>query len=83
MSDQTEDYERLYRIRFPTQDEPESWPMDPNHTHFILLDDMCGLNDDQWRKKNDPIRSNLGIQLNFRIEQEARRISNHGLCKIK
>jgi hypothetical protein len=81
MSEQSADYEKLYRIRFPTEDEPASCPLDPNHTHFILLDDMCGSDDDQWRKKNYPVRSNLGVQLDFRIQQEARRIWNHGICK--
>ncbi|CAF4040472.1 unnamed protein product, partial [Rotaria sordida] len=81
MSDQVADYERLYRIRFPTEDKSESCPLDPNHTHFILLDDMCGSDDDdQWRAKNYLVRANLGIRLNFRIQQEARRIWNHGKC---
>ncbi|CAF3722052.1 unnamed protein product [Rotaria sordida] len=81
MSDQVADYERLYRTRFPTEDEPESCPLDPNHTHFILLDDMYGSDDDdQWRAKNYLVRANLGIRLSFRIQQEARRIWNHGKC---
>ncbi|CAF4270019.1 unnamed protein product, partial [Rotaria sp. Silwood2] len=60
--------------------ESESYPLDPNHTHFILLDDMCGSDDDQWRTKNYLVRANLGVQLGFRIMQEARRIWNHGKC---
>ncbi len=32
---------KIYRNRIPRSNE-ESCPLDPNHTHFILLDDMLG-----------------------------------------
>ncbi len=32
---------KIYRSRTPRSDE-DSCPLDPNHTHFILLDDMLG-----------------------------------------
>jgi hypothetical protein len=34
---------KLYRSRTPNSDG-NSCPLDPNHTHFILLDDMLGEN---------------------------------------
>jgi hypothetical protein len=37
----TERTTKIYRSRTPRSDE-DSCPLDPNHTHFILLDDMLG-----------------------------------------
>ena len=36
-----EETTKIYRRRTPKLDE-DSCPLDPNHTHFILLDDMLG-----------------------------------------
>ncbi|UJR10974.1 hypothetical protein I4U23_015159 [Adineta vaga] len=40
---QIEQTPKVYRIRTPSSNE-NSCPLDPNHTHFILLDDMLGEN---------------------------------------
>ncbi|CAF4626798.1 unnamed protein product, partial [Rotaria sp. Silwood2] len=50
---------------------------DLNHTHFILLDDKCGPNDETWRRYGYPVRADLTIQLRAEIEQEARCSSHY------
>ncbi|CAF4729630.1 unnamed protein product, partial [Rotaria sp. Silwood2] len=65
------DREKLYLNCVP-QEKPASYPLDPNHTHFILLDDKCGPNDETWRRYGFPVRADLTIQLRAEIEQEAR-----------
>ena len=82
MSDRVADKEKLYRNRFPTKEEAESCPIDPNHTHFILLDDMCGPDDTKWKEKGYKIRADLIIQLRAQIEQKAGRFSNQGQSKL-
>ena len=81
MSGRVANYEKLYRNRFPTQKGTMSCPIDPNHTHFILLDDMCGPDDTKWREKGYNIRVDLPIRLRAQIEQKARCISNQGQSK--
>ncbi|CAF4901399.1 unnamed protein product [Rotaria sp. Silwood1] len=68
--------EKLYRNGVP-QDNPQSYPLDPNHTHFILLDDRCGAGDEKWRKKRYSVRVDLTIQLRAEIEREARYSSHY------
>ncbi|CAF4047534.1 unnamed protein product, partial [Rotaria sp. Silwood1] len=70
------DREKLYRNCVP-QEKPASYPLDPNHTHFILLDDKCGPNDETWRRYGYPVRADLTIQLRAEIEQEARCSSHY------
>ncbi|CAF3513573.1 unnamed protein product [Rotaria sp. Silwood1] len=70
------DREKLYRNCVP-QKAPASYPLDPNHTHFILLDDKCGADDGNWRQHGFPIRADLTIQLRAEIEQEARCSSHY------
>jgi hypothetical protein len=77
MSEIATDYVKLYRNRVPAEGE-KSYPLDPNHTHFLLLDDMCGPDDEKWRKHGYPVRADLTIQMRAEIEQAARRITNHG-----
>ncbi|CAF3381710.1 unnamed protein product [Rotaria sp. Silwood2] len=70
------DREKLYLNCVP-QEKPASYPLDPNHTHFILLDDKCGPNDETWRRYGFPVRADLTIQLRAEIEQEARCSSHY------
>jgi len=73
------DFEKLYRNRFPAKGEnPDSCPIDPNHTHFILLDDCCGPSDEEWTKHGYPSRADLVLQLRAEIEQEARKHQHDG-----
>jgi hypothetical protein len=79
---QSSDFKKLYRNRFPVSDEtPESCPIDPNHTHLILLDDLCDRNDDKWREYGFRVRSDLTLKLRAQIEQEARKLNHHGRGK--
>jgi hypothetical protein len=72
------DFEKLYRNRYPTENEtPKSCPIDPNHTHFILLDDCCGSSDTEWTKYNCRVRADLILQLRAEIEQAASRTFNN------
>jgi len=77
------DFKKLYRNRNRNlnSNEPASYPIDPNHTHFILLDDGCGSDDQNWRKYGYPIRADLTLQLRAEIEQEARKYERHGQSK--
>ncbi|CAF3197546.1 unnamed protein product [Rotaria sp. Silwood2] len=68
--------EKLYRYHAP-QDEPQSYPLDPNHTHFILLDDTWGEDDEKWQRNKCNVRADLTIQLRAEIEQEARCSSHY------
>ncbi|CAF4394238.1 unnamed protein product [Rotaria sp. Silwood2] len=70
------DREKLYRNCAPQQ-KPSSYPLDPNHTHFILLDDKCDANDENWKQYGYPVRADLTIQLRAEIEQEARCSSHY------
>ncbi|CAF1378060.1 unnamed protein product [Rotaria sp. Silwood1] len=70
------DREKLYRNCVP-REKPASYPLDPNHTHFILLDDKCGPNDEIWRRYGYPVRADLTIQLRAEVEQEARCSSHY------
>ncbi|CAF0797780.1 unnamed protein product [Didymodactylos carnosus] len=90
----TTDYEQLEQNRDPTtttdtnlSEVTESFPLDTNHTHFLLLDDMCGANDGDWKKmyslsKEDehkseiPRRADLTLKLRAEIEQEARKTTD-------
>ncbi|CAF4082209.1 unnamed protein product [Rotaria sordida] len=70
------DREKLYRNCVP-QEKPSSYPLDPNHTHYILLDDKCGVGDETWSRYGFPVRADLTIQLRAEIEQEARCSSHY------
>ncbi|CAF1053216.1 unnamed protein product [Rotaria sp. Silwood1] len=76
MDDREINREKLYRNGVP-QDNPQTYPLDPNHTHFILLDDRCGAGDEKWRKKRYSVRADLTIQLRTEIEREARYSSHY------
>ncbi|CAF2618853.1 unnamed protein product [Rotaria sp. Silwood2] len=76
MDDTETSHEKLYRNGAP-QDNPQSYPLDPNHTHFILLDDRCGAGDEKWKKKRYDVRADLIIQLRAEIEREARYSSHY------
>lgn len=60
---------KLYR-HYAVQDKTETYPLDPNHTHFILLDDRCGEDDDNWKKTGHRVRSDLIIQMRAEIERQ-------------
>ncbi|CAF3743141.1 unnamed protein product [Rotaria socialis] len=74
--DTVADHEKLYRYCAP-QKTSKSYPLDPNHTHFILLDDKCGASNDKWEQYGFPVRADLTIQLRAEIEQEARYSSRY------
>ena len=72
---------RLYRTRFPPESETESYPLDPNHTHFLLLEDQFGASDKKWRNafcNEQRLRADLILPLRTKIEQESRKISQQG-----
>ncbi|CAF1082307.1 unnamed protein product, partial [Didymodactylos carnosus] len=81
-----EDSSRLYRIRKPSQMEKSKrkYPLDPNHTHFILLEDEYG-SENVWGKRNFPetkhdltvIRRNYTLTLRDEIEKQARKLDEH------
>jgi hypothetical protein len=63
---------KIYRSRTPFPNE-DSCPLDPNHTHFILLDDMLGENMEMASNeltKNINCRADLTIRLRAEIERE-------------
>ncbi|CAF0752649.1 unnamed protein product [Didymodactylos carnosus] len=74
---------KLYLPR-PMEDEnPDSCPIDPNHTHFILLDDMCGPDDkkgnsDENHQKDTHVRADLTLKIRAAIEQAARQVHKGG-----
>ncbi len=75
------DFKKLYRNRNRNPNEPASYPIDPNHTHFILLDDDCGSDDENWKKYGYKIRADLTLDLRAEIEKEARKYEHHGQSK--
>ena len=61
---------KVYRSRTPKPNE-NSCPLDPNHTHFILLDDMLGENIESSSSEilqNVNTRADLTIQARAEIE---------------
>ena len=76
------DFEKLYRNRLPIKSESlTSWPIDPNHTHFILLDDGGGPNNKDGGKDKHSVRADLTLQLRAEIEQAARTFNKQGQSK--
>lgn len=76
------DFEKLYRNRLPIKSESRtSWPIDPNHTHFILLDDGLDPNGTHRGKDDHLIRADLTLQLRAEIEQAARKFNKQGQSK--
>ncbi|CAF1045650.1 unnamed protein product, partial [Didymodactylos carnosus] len=72
---------QLYRVRHPTDknEKSKSCPLDPNHTHFILLEDVYGPDDNIWRKsffgdRNPDLtvtRNDLTLKFRDKIEKQA------------
>jgi hypothetical protein len=60
---------KIYRSRTPKSDE-QSCPLDPNHTHFILLDDGLGENEQAPSIETKTWRADLTIKLRAEIEHE-------------
>jgi hypothetical protein len=63
---------RIYRSRTPLPNE-DSCPLDPNHTHFILLDDMFDENmemNSNELTRHINCRADLTIKLRAEIERE-------------
>jgi hypothetical protein len=60
---------KIYRSRTPKSDE-ESCPLDPNHTHFILLDDGLDENEQSRFFKSKTWRVDLTIKPRAKIEHE-------------
>ncbi|CAF1536698.1 unnamed protein product [Rotaria sordida] len=72
---------RLYRTRQPSDKEkPETYPLDHNHTHFLMLQDEFKENDDRDQKPEyrHVFRINLILDLRAEIENESRKITNQG-----
>jgi len=70
-------------MRQPLKDEkPETYPLDHNHTHFLMLQDQFGDDDIKWRKETGAAyRADLVLNQRALIEQESRQIPNQGQCK--
>ncbi|CAF1545994.1 unnamed protein product, partial [Didymodactylos carnosus] len=65
---------KLYRNRPAVSVKSESTSLDPNHTHFLLLDDGYG-ESDEWKKTfPDGVRSDLILHHRAAIEREASEI---------
>lgn len=75
----------LYRLRQPLKEEqPETYPLDHNHTHFLMLKDPFGNNDIDWRSQRDvDFRADLVLNLRTQIEEESQKISNQGQIIIE
>jgi hypothetical protein len=75
---------RLYRMRQPSKKEkPETYPLDHNHTHFLMLQDQFGDDDVKWRDETGTAyRADLILNLRAQIEEESRKIPNQGQCKF-
>lgn len=69
---------RLYRVR-ETQEEsdPESFLLDHNHTHFILLKDQYDSSENGWSYDMN-CRADLTVPLRARIEEESRKQHQQG-----
>lgn len=74
---------RLYRTRQPPEKgEPESYPLDHNHTHFLLLQDEFGDGDRKWKDHfNGRFRADLILPMRAQIEQESRKLTQQGRSK--
>ncbi|CAF4675706.1 unnamed protein product [Rotaria sp. Silwood1] len=70
----------LYRLRKPLEKEkPETYPLDHNHTHFLMLQDEFGDDDIKWKNESGATyRANLILNLRAKIEEESRKITNQG-----
>ncbi|CAF3676523.1 unnamed protein product [Rotaria socialis] len=79
-SERSEQNVRLYRVRQPPEKgEPESYPLDHNHTHFIILQDEFGEGDRKWKSKfKENVRADLILPIRAQIEQESRTIKRQG-----
>ena len=76
--------ERLYRTRRPRKREkPETYPLDHNHTHFLMLQDEFGEDDDRDEKPEyrDLFRISLMLDLRAQIEEESRKVLSQGQSK--
>jgi hypothetical protein len=58
---------KIYRSRTPKSNE-KSCPLDPNHTHFILLDDML---DDNMKSASTEIYKNFNTRADLTIKPRA------------
>ena len=83
LSKQSQERVRLYRTRQPPEKgEPESYPIDHNHTHFLLLEDEFEDGDKKWRDAvKHPFRADLILSMRAQIEQESRKITQQGRSK--
>lgn len=78
---QSKQRERLYRTReFSDKNKRQSYALDHNHTHFLLLEDKFGDNGDIQVKTADGevLRTDLILKLRAQIERESRKITSQG-----
>jgi hypothetical protein len=68
---------KIYRRRTPRSDE-DSCPLDPNHTHFMLLDDMLG---DSIESPFGEIAQNINCRADVTIKLRAE--IEHAISKSK
>ena len=75
--------ERLYRARQPFDDEkPETYPLDHNHSYFLMLEDEFGDNENKWRDQcGTSCRIDLVLNIRAEIENESRNITIDGQSK--
>ncbi|CAF1684725.1 unnamed protein product, partial [Didymodactylos carnosus] len=67
---------KLYRNREPFSND-ENCSLDPNHTHFLLLDDLYGSDIQNWKDQHPEkinCRTDLISTIRAEIEQESRKI---------
>lgn len=80
----TKQRERLYRTRQTSDKEkPETHPLDHNHTHFLMLQDEFGEEDNRREKPENryALRTDLILNLRAQIEEESRKITSQGQSK--
>ena len=72
-------HERLYRTRKPENNEnPPTYPLDHNHTHYLMLDDGFGGKDDRSQRPDysDLSRVEVILKIRAKIEEESRTVKN-------
>ncbi|CAF1523283.1 unnamed protein product [Adineta ricciae] len=71
---------RLYRMRHPPEKgEAETYPLDHNHTHFLLLADQFGPGEMKWRNATKAaFRADLILPIRAQIEQASRVVTQQG-----
>ncbi|CAF4837285.1 unnamed protein product, partial [Rotaria socialis] len=76
---QTRRHERLYRTRKPENNEkPPTYPLDHNHTHYLMLDDGFEEKGDRSQRSDysDLDLFEVILKIRAKIEEESRTVKN-------